>query len=74
MKGLPTDEHAAPMQLRLAAAAVLVVAAAQDTTEKQIYVWHAPHHDYLYAPLRATVLNGLRGIGATRINIKYDGC
>ena len=73
MKGLPTDEHAAPMQLRLAAAAVLVAAAAQNTTEKQIFVWHAPHHDYLYAPLRSTVLNGLRGLGATNIHVAYDG-
>ena len=62
------------MSARRAAAAWLVAAAAaQNTTEKQIYVWHAPHHDYLYAPLRSTVLNGLRGLGATRINIKYDG-
>ena len=57
MKGLPTDEHAATMQLRLAAAALLVAAAAQDNASRPVYVWHAPHHDYLYAPLRATVLN-----------------
>jgi hypothetical protein len=62
------------MQLRLAAAALLVAAAAaQNTTEKQIFVWHAPHHDYLYAPLRATVLTGLRGLGVSRIHVSYEG-
>ena len=62
------------MQLRLAAAALLVAAAAaQNTTEKQIFVWHAPHHDYLYAPLRSTVLDGLRGLGATSIHVSYEG-
>ena len=56
-----------------AIALVVVAAAAQNTTEKQVFVWHAPHHDYLYAPMRATVLNGLRGLGAKSINIKFDG-
>ena len=58
---------------RAAAAVLVVAAAAQNTTEKQIFVWHAPHHDYLYAPLRSTVLNGLRGLGAKNMNVKYDG-
>ncbi len=60
------------MSRAASAAAWLVVAAAQNNT-KQIFVWHAPHHDYLYAPLRSTVLNGLRGLGVESINIKYDG-
>ena len=57
----------------IAAAWLVVAAAAQNTTEKQIFVWHAPHHDYLYAPMRATVLNGLRGLGATKIHVSYEG-
>ena len=58
---------------RAAAAWLVAAAAAQNTTEKQIFVWHAPHHDYLYAPLRSTVLTGLRGLGATNIHVSYDG-
>ena len=65
----------APGMSRAASAAAWLVAAAaaQNTTEKQIFVWHAPHHDYLYAPLRSTVLTGLRGLGATNIHVAYDG-
>ena len=58
--------------MSLAAAAVLVAAAAQNNASRPVYVWHAPHHDYLYAPLRATVLNRLRGLGARQTS-KYDG-
>ena len=60
---------------RAASAAALLVAAAaaQDNASRPVFVWHAPHHDYLYAPMRATVLNGLRGLGATNIHVAYDG-
>ena len=51
------------MSRAASAAAWLVAAAAAQNNTKQIFVWHAPHHDYLYAPLRATVLTGLRGLG-----------
>ena len=51
----------------------LVTPKSLTSNQKEVFVWHAPRHEYMYAAFRTTVLEGLQGIGVKKIHTSFDG-